>query len=109
VPVHVADNLTPAQVKAYRLMDNRSHDETSFDLELLGPELEEVNGLDFDLDLTGFAPGLTDAEIASVVSYVRSRFGGVNTPISAATVGQIRAANHHRREYWTVAELLTAP
>src|SRR4051812_12348819 len=25
VPVHVADNLTPAQVKAYWLMDNRSH------------------------------------------------------------------------------------
>src|ERR1700693_3292389 len=28
VPVHVAENLTPAQVKAYRLMDNRSHQET---------------------------------------------------------------------------------
>jgi ParB-like chromosome segregation protein Spo0J len=24
-PVHVADNLTPAQVRAYRLLDNRSH------------------------------------------------------------------------------------
>jgi DNA modification methylase len=56
VPVHVADNLTPAQVKAYRLMDNRSHDESSFDLELLGPELEELRGLDFDLGLTGFDP-----------------------------------------------------
>src|SRR5262249_7915811 len=28
VPVHVADNLSPAQIKAYRLMDNRSHEET---------------------------------------------------------------------------------
>jgi DNA modification methylase len=54
VPVHVAGNLTPAQVKAYRLMDNRSHDETSFDLDLLGPELVELQGLDFDLSLTGF-------------------------------------------------------
>src|SRR6202521_5927187 len=36
VPVHVAENLTPAQVKAYRLMDNRSHQETDWDLELLG-------------------------------------------------------------------------
>jgi DNA modification methylase len=54
VPVHVADNLTPAQVKAYRLMDNRSHEETDWDLDLLGPELEELNGLDFDLELTGF-------------------------------------------------------
>src|SRR5229473_1897963 len=54
VPVHVADNLTPAQVKAYRLMDNRSHEEADWDLELLGPELEELKGLDFDLELTGF-------------------------------------------------------
>ena len=53
-PVHVADNLTPAQVKAYRLMDNRSHQETDWDLELLGPELEELRDLDFDLSLTGF-------------------------------------------------------
>jgi ParB-like chromosome segregation protein Spo0J len=54
VPVHVADNLTPAQVKAYRLMDNRSHEETDWDLELLGPELEELHAFDFDLELTGF-------------------------------------------------------
>src|SRR5713226_4896485 len=54
VPIHVADNLTPAQVKAYRLMDNRSHEEADWDLELLGPELEELKGLDFDLELTGF-------------------------------------------------------
>src|SRR5215467_6387257 len=54
VPVHVAENLTPAQVKAYRLMDNRSHDETDWDLELLEPELEELQGLEFDLSLTGF-------------------------------------------------------
>src|SRR5271163_3148114 len=54
VPVHVAENLTPAQVKAYRLMDNRSHQETDWDLDLLGPELEELKGLDFDLALTGF-------------------------------------------------------
>ncbi len=54
VPVHVAENLTPAQVKAYRLMDNRSHQETDWDLELLGPELQELRNLDFDLSLTGF-------------------------------------------------------
>src|SRR4030081_157699 len=54
VPIHVADNLSPAQVKAYRLMDNRSHEETDWDVELLGPELAELKGLDFDLALTGF-------------------------------------------------------
>src|SRR5580700_8849900 len=54
VPVHVADNLTPAQVKAYRLIDNRSHQDTDWDVDLLGPELEDLKGLDFDLSLTGF-------------------------------------------------------
>lgn len=54
VPVHVAENLTPAQIKAYRLMDNRSHQETDWDFELLAVELGELKGLDIDLDLTGF-------------------------------------------------------
>ena len=40
VPVHVARDLTPSQVKAYRLMDNRSHDEATWDLGLIGPELQ---------------------------------------------------------------------
>lgn len=54
VPVHVATGLTAAQVKAYRLMDNRSHQETDWDLQLLGPELLELKGMDLDLSLTGF-------------------------------------------------------
>ena len=53
-PVHVADNLTPAQVRAYRLLDNRSHEETTWDEDLLGLELLDLKGLGFDLDLTGF-------------------------------------------------------
>lgn len=53
-PVHVANNLTPAQVRAYRLMDNRSHQESDWDLDFLKPELLELSGLDIDLSLTGF-------------------------------------------------------
>src|SRR4051812_34057590 len=33
VPVHVATGLTPAQIKAYRLMDNRSGEESTWDEE----------------------------------------------------------------------------
>jgi DNA modification methylase len=53
-PVHVAYNLTPAQVRAYRLLDNRSHEETSWDDDLLGLELLDLKGMGVDLDLTGF-------------------------------------------------------
>ena len=53
VPVHVAANLTPAQIKAYRLMDNRSHEEAEWDMELLPLELEDLKALEFDLGLPG--------------------------------------------------------
>ncbi len=43
VPVHVAQGLTPAQVKAYRLADNKTG------------ELADLQGMDFDLDLIGFS------------------------------------------------------
>jgi DNA modification methylase len=54
IPVHVAADLTPGQVKALRIMDNRSSDEVQFDFELLGPELLDLKGLGIDLSLTGF-------------------------------------------------------
>jgi DNA modification methylase len=53
-PVHAAENLTPSQVRAYRLLDNRSHEETSWDKDLLGLELLDLKSLGIDLDLTGF-------------------------------------------------------
>src|SRR5262249_10572931 len=57
VPVHVAHDLTPEQVRGLRLMDNRSHEETRWDEDLLGLELLELKDLDFDLSLSGFDLG----------------------------------------------------
>src|SRR5688572_18680942 len=65
VPVHVATGLTPTQIKAYRLMDNRSHQETTWDDELLTIELAELKDLAVDLDLTGFECREIDALFAS--------------------------------------------
>src|SRR4051812_43995019 len=56
VPVHVAEGLTPAQVRAYRLMDNRSHEDTDWDLGLLALEMKELSAVEFDLNFTGFKP-----------------------------------------------------
>jgi ParB-like chromosome segregation protein Spo0J len=53
VPVHVAHDLSPAQIKAYRLMDNRSHLEAEWDDALLAVEVGELKGI-VDLSLTGF-------------------------------------------------------
>lgn len=54
VPVHVAEGLTPAQAKAYRIMDNRSHEQAEWDMDLLALEMEDLKGMEFDLELTGF-------------------------------------------------------
>ena len=56
VPVIVCDDWTPAQVKAFRLMVNRSATWAQFDLELVALEMKELEVLDFNLELTGFDP-----------------------------------------------------
>src|SRR6266571_5980539 len=67
-PVHVADNLTPAQVRAYRLLDNRSHEETDWEPDLLGLELLDLKGMGVDLDLTGFNSDEIDDLLAQATS-----------------------------------------
>jgi DNA modification methylase len=64
VPVILCDEWTPAQVKAFRLMVNRSVTWADWDEELLALELQEIQDVDFDLSLTGFDPGEIDGLLA---------------------------------------------
>lgn len=50
----LCDEWTPAQVKAFRLMVNRSVTWADRDEEALALELQEIQESDFDLSLTGF-------------------------------------------------------
>ena len=54
VPVVIADDLSEAQVKAFRLVANQSANWAEWDEELLRLELEELQDANFDLNLTGF-------------------------------------------------------
>lgn len=54
VPVIRALDLTPVQAKAYRIADNRVADEATWDEDLLGLELSDLQGFGFDLAVTGF-------------------------------------------------------
>jgi ParB-like chromosome segregation protein Spo0J len=45
VPVHVAKDLTPAQIKAYRIADNQTNTLAEWDAELLPLELPRGDGL----------------------------------------------------------------
>jgi len=54
VPVHVAEDLTPAQIKAYRLADNQTASIADWNYELLPIELGDLKEMNFDLNLLGF-------------------------------------------------------
>ncbi len=64
VPVVLADELTESQIKAFRILANRSATWAEWDDELLGIELTELKDAGFDLALTGFSPEEWDALIA---------------------------------------------
>ena len=54
VPVVVAKDLTPDQIKAYRIADNKTAELAEWDLDLLPIELGELQAAEFDLGLLGF-------------------------------------------------------
>lgn len=54
VPCIIADDLTDAQVKAFRIADNKVSEYSSWDNELLSFEFEELKDLGFDMEMTGF-------------------------------------------------------
>jgi len=54
VPVHVATDLTPAQVKAYRIADNATNEIAEWNYELLPIELSALQEMHFDIGTLGF-------------------------------------------------------
>lgn len=62
VPCVFVDHLTEAQKKAYILADNRYAMDAGWDEEMLRVEIEALQGMDFNIDLTGF----DEAEIADL-------------------------------------------
>jgi DNA modification methylase len=54
VPVHVAKDLSPEQIRAYRLADNKTNELAEWDFDLLPIELAGLQEMNFDLGLLGF-------------------------------------------------------
>ena len=54
VPYIIEDDLTPEQVKAYRIADNKLAELSTWDEEALKAELFELQELDYPLDVMGF-------------------------------------------------------
>ena len=64
VPCVQADDLTPAQVKAYRLADNKVAEAAQWDLDALQFELEGLDNMGFDMEPFGFETETFTEQIA---------------------------------------------
>jgi len=57
VPAIRAEGLTPAELRAYALVDNRLSETSDWDKEMLKLEIEDLSlNMDFDLSPLGFSP-----------------------------------------------------
>lgn len=98
VPCIIADDLSTAQIKAYRIADNKVGEEAEWDMDKLGIEFEELKEMDFDLELTGF--NLEDIETGEEKEVVEDDFNAeeelesIEEPISKR--GDIWLLGKHR-------------
>src|SRR5438874_9390942 len=98
IPVILCDEWTPAQVKAFRLMVNRSVTWADWDDEALALELQEIQEADFDLSLTGFDPGEIDALLAIDAADGLSDEDAVPEPpeIPVSMIGDLWILGNHK-------------
>ncbi|HZZ80636.1 MAG TPA: DNA modification methylase [Gemmataceae bacterium] len=54
VPVHVAKDLSPEKIKAFRIADNKTAELAEWNYDLLPIELGELQAMNYDLGLLGF-------------------------------------------------------
>jgi len=98
VPTIRADDLTPDQVKALRIADNKVASLTSWDMELLPIELADLKGVDFDLAVLGFSAEDLAALMAPAGTEGQTDPDDVPAPPDAATTvpGDIWVLGNHR-------------
>ena len=65
----------------------------------------EVEGEMFKGEMPGWAPALNDAQVALVLTYIRSAFGNKAPAVTAERVATVRAASALRKKPYTAAEL----
>lgn len=74
IPVIVKEKLTPAQIKAYRIADNKTA-ESEWDFEFLKDEITDLKNINYDLKLTGFSEDeITDFELFKNDKFQKQEF-----------------------------------
>lgn len=93
VPVIVADDLTPEQVKAFHLADNKVGELAEWDDSMLLSELEELAELEFDMTQFGF----DDLDFADeTAEIVEDEFDGEPPEEPKAKYGEVYQLGQHR-------------
>jgi site-specific DNA-methyltransferase (adenine-specific) len=93
VPCIVADDLTPQQIKAFRVADNSSAQIASWDLELLKDELMD---LDFDMSIFGLEKEIKDIERIFAPEIIEDEVPEVSEGKAVAELGDIWQLGRHR-------------
>ncbi|MEX0887446.1 MAG: ParB N-terminal domain-containing protein [Phycisphaeraceae bacterium] len=76
VPVHVATDLTPEQIRAYRIADNKTGELAEWDMEILPIELSELREGGFDMNVLAF----DDEELAKLLDEAHGVTEGLTDP-----------------------------
>ncbi len=97
VPCVEASHLTEAQKRAYVIADNRMALDAGWDIDLLKVELGDLQGMDFDLSLTGFDPGELENFLAEKTEGLTDPDAVPETPANPVTVlGDVWVMGKHR-------------
>src|ERR1035441_7669933 len=96
IPVILCDEWTEAQVKAFRLMVNRSITWAQWDEDLLTLELQELKEADFDLSLTGFDPKELDDLLIAPEEMERENATPPLPEIPVSRLGDLWICGKHR-------------
>jgi DNA modification methylase len=96
VPVHVARDLTAAQIRGLRLADNRTNEESEWNEDLLRPELADLSELGFDLALTGFDVNELDKLLRDPFDEERAEQAPPLPEVAASRRGDLWLLGHHR-------------
>lgn len=108
-PVHVGSDLSAAQVRAYRLADNRTHDESDWDMDILAAEMKDLAAMAADLSSTAFDGIQIDRLLAGATEADEKANAGVPLPEHPETkLGDVWILGRHRLVCGDCTEIDTA-
>jgi len=96
VPCIIADDLTPAQIKAFRIADNKVGEFAEWDMDLLGLELSELEELEFDISDMGFEDEELDDILGRDAEVVEDDFDEEPPDEPESKLGDIWTLGRHR-------------